>query len=501
MAPTESYKSLMKSMQRYYLLEQVLLVQRWDSRVMMPPKGINQRSKQLALLSSLQHAEVTNPKIGKLLESLGQEKTSDSLSFHEQRNIYLTKRLYERETQIPEELVEKYTEQAAKTNATWQQAKRQSNYDLFKDSFEKLLALVKERASAIDDKDPLDVLMDAYFEPGMTSAKLEPLFEELKNGLIPLIKKCISSSQQPDPSILKRPCAIEIQKKLSEDAARLIGYDFEAGRIDETEHPFSSGYLKDVRITTHYYDDFGFSFFAVLHEAGHAMYSQAINKDYAYEPIGTGASYGVHESQSRFMENIIGRSLEFWKFYLLRFKTLTREIFQDIDLVSFYHACNYVQLSPIRIFADELTYALHIILRFEMERDLLNDKIDLDDLPGAWNDKVKEYLAIDVVDDAQGVLQDVHWSQGYFGYFPSYELGNLYGAQLLAAMAKDFPDYKDQIAGGNFMGIKGWLDDNVRSHGGLYEPEALIERATGEKPSARYLLTYLTEKYSDIYGL
>lgn len=502
MAINESYKALLKGMERYYLFEQIILNMGWDTRVMMPPKGIEQRSKQLALLRSLQHRELTNPEIGTQLEKTSGDPNFSGLSPQEQRNIAVIDRLYKRETQIPKEFVEKYYTQVSKTEHIWEQAKQTSNYALFKPELEKVVELSKERANYIDStREPFDVLMDNFFEPGMTVNKLETMFEELKRGLLPVIEKCLASSQQPDASILSRKCPIEIQRKVSDDLAHLVGYNLEAGRIDEAEHPFTSGGVQDVRITTHYYEDAVFqSLFAVLHEAGHGMYAQGISLDYAYQPIGDVFSYGMHESQSRFIENIIGRSREFWEYFLPRFKELTGTVFQDVDLNAMHHVVNRVTVSPIRVFADELTYALHIILRFEIERDLLNDKIDLDDLPGVWNEKAKEYLKFDVENDAQGVLQDVHWSAGYFGYFPTYELGNIYSGQLLAAMAKAVPDYKAQIAQGNLKGIKAWLDENIRVHGSLYEPEALIEKVSGEPPRVKYLLDYFTQKYSKIYG-
>lgn len=502
MTINESYSALLKGMERYFLLDQVILNVGWDTRVMMPPKGIEQRSKQLALLRSLQHKELTNPEIGKQLERACSDSNFSGLSSQEQRNIAIIDRLYKRETRIPKEFVEKYYAQVSKTEHLWEQAKQESSYALFKPELEKIVELSKQRANYIDGtKEPFDVLMNSFFEPGMTLKKLETMFEELKKGLLPLIEKCLTSSQQPDASILSRKCPVKIQRKVSDDLAQLVGYDLESGRIDEAEHPFTSGAVQDVRITTHYYDDAVFqSFFAVLHEAGHGMYAQGISLDYAYQPIGDVFSYGMHESQSRFIENIIGRSREFWEYYLPRFKELTGVIFQDVDLNAMHHVVNRVTVSPIRVFADELTYALHIILRFEIERDLLNGKIDLADLPGVWNEKAKDYLKIDVENDAQGVLQDVHWSAGYFGYFPTYELGNIYSAQLLAAMAKDLPDYKAQITQGNLKGIKAWLDENVRVHGSLYEPEDLIEKVTGEPPRVKYLLDYLTRKYSNIYG-
>ena len=328
------------------------------------------------------------------------------------------------------------------------------------------------------------------------------MFNELKEELIPLIQNCVNSPRQPDLSILKHEVPLEIQRKISEDLANFLEYDLERGNITEVEHPFTSGSLDDVRITTHYYEhDVLNSFFSVAHEAGHGMYELEINKDYAYQPVGESVSAGLHESQSRCLENNICRSREFWEYYLPKFKELTGKAFIDLIVDQVYHAVNRAALTPIRVSADELTYNLHIILRFEIERDLLSEKIAVDDLPQIWNKKVKEYLGLDINHDSEGVLQDVHWSAGYFGGFPSYALGNVYAAQFMAALSRDIPDYKSQIREGNLSEINNWLNVHVRQHGSVYDPDELVEKATGEKPNVKYLLSYLKEKFEPLYGL
>jgi carboxypeptidase Taq len=502
MPDNSAYENLMKKMEAYYLLGEISSRLMWDTQTSMPPKGIEQRGKQFAFLRSLAHQRIANSKIKSLLDSIQNSSTFETRPLQEKRNLYLIERLHARETKIPSELVAQSAKQQALTQNVWREAKKKSDYSLFKPEFEKMVELTKQRAEALDaTKDPYDVLIDAYFDPGMTSKKLSIMFEKLKKRLIPLIEKCVASSHQPDTSLAQRACSLEQKQKIAEDVARVVGYDLEAGRIDEAEHPFTTGSLNDVRVTISCQYNLFTVIMIVLHEAGHAMYQQAINKTYAYQPVGEPVSFGVHESQSRFMDNNLGQSREFWTYYLPRLKQQTGTLFEDVDVDTMYFAVNQVALTPLRAPADELTYALHIIVRFEIGKDLLNDKIDLDDLPAIWNAKMKDYLNIDITDDAKGVLQDPHWSSGGFGYFPSYELGNIYAAQIMAAMNKALPDYQEQIISGNFNGIQTWLNENIRQHGNFYDAEDLIEKATGENPSVDYLLEYLETKYSQLYNV
>jgi carboxypeptidase Taq len=281
----------------------------------------------------------------------------------------------------------------------------------------------------------------------------------------------------------------------------LSSEEIAGGRIDETEHPFTCGYYDDVRITTHYYDqDLASSLFSVLHEGGHATYEQNLKREWIYWPIGTACSMGFHESQSRFVENIVGRSREFWIYFLPKLKEFTGNIFSDVKLDQFVHAINRVKPSKIRILADEVTYGLHIFIRFEIERELIGGKITVADLPGIWNQKYKEYLGVDIENDSEGVMQDTHWASGLYGYFPSYALGTIYSGQILAVMKKTVPDWKDQITKGNFYPIKQWLIKNVYSYGNLYNPASLIKHITGEGINVKHYLDYLNEKYSKLYG-
>jgi carboxypeptidase Taq len=298
---------------------------------------------------------------------------------------------------------------------------------------------------------------------------------------------------------------MDIQKRISKYLARFIDYDVESkkagGRIDETEHPFTTGYYDDVRITTHYYENnIASSIFSVLHEGGHAIYDQNLNPDWKYQPIGDSCSLGFHESQSRYLENIVGRSQEFWKYFYPKLKELTGSVFSDVDLDSFVFAINQVKASKIRTEADEVTYCLHVIIRFEIEREIMDDKISVDDLPEIWNQKYLDYLNVEIENDSEGVMQDSHWAGGAIGYFPTYALGNIYSGQILSKMQKDIYDWRNQITKGNLHEVKQWLTENIYRYGNLYDPTDLIKKITDEKLNIQPFLSHLNNKYAKLYG-
>jgi carboxypeptidase Taq len=334
---------------------------------------------------------------------------------------------------------------------------------------------------------------------------LTRIFKTLKAGLKSIIDECQTAQQQPDTSILHRPVSLVSQRRISSAIAQFIGYDVESekagGRIDETEHPFTAGYYDDVRITTHYYENnLLSSIFSTLHEGGHAIYEQNLKPDWMYQPVGASCSLGFHESQSRLVENIIGRSPEFWTSFLPKLKDLTGNIFSDVELNPFVFAINRVQPSKIRIEADEVTYGLHIIIRFEIECDLLDGKVTVAELPAIWNQKYKDYLNVDINHDAEGVMQDTHWANGSIGYFPTYALGNIYSGQILVQMQKKLPDWKNQVTRGNFHHIRRWLVENIHHYGNLYDPADLIKKITGETINSKPYLNYLNDKYAMLYG-
>ena len=479
----------------------------WDMETKMPPGAVEQRSLQLSLLTRIQHQMSTNPKIGKLLAAIQASPDYGAMSQAEKRNIYLINKSYREQTALPEKLVAEIAKQEAVTVNVWKKAKAQKNFAVFKPELQKMLDLSKEAAEILckvkQTKTPYEALIDS-FEPKMTASKITSTFNGLQVGLKRVIGKVQASKSKPDTSVLSMPVPVESQRQIAELLTQTLGYDTcspqARGRIDETEHPFTSGYYDDVRITTHYHvDNFASSIFSVLHEAGHALYELSLNPQWKYQPIGSPCSYGIHESQSRFYENVVGRSKEFWTALMPKLKKAAPSL-AKLELDKFVGAINRVEPSKIRIEADEVTYSLHIIIRFEIERDLFAGKISVDELPQVWNQKYAEYLGMKIQDDSEGVMQDTHWASGLYGYFPSYALGNIYTGQIIAALSKAEPDWRGQLAAGNLGEVNGWLNKNIHSPSDLYDPEELIKKATGKTLNSEAYLTYLNEKYGAIYG-
>lgn len=502
-----NYEKLMEKTKEIAIFNSAQAVLNWDTETMMPPKAIGLRSQQLALLSGMQHKMETNPEIGALLERIERHSNYEKLSAIQKRNIYLIRKNYDEQTKLPEELVMEIAKQRTIAVDVWKKAKAAKNFPMFRPELEKNIELAKKAAEILmkvkKTKTPYDALID-IFEPKMTAEEITKVFDELREGLVTLIKKCETSPKQPDVSFLKRRIPIDVQRKIAVALAETVLYDVTSknsgGRIDETEHPFTNGYYDDVRITTHYFEDmFASSVFSILHEAGHAIYEQDLNPEWMYQPVGTGCSSGFHESQSRFVENIIGRSREFWTYFLPKLKELAGKTLSDVTLDKFVHAINQVKPSKIRVEADEVTYCLHIIIRFNIERDLFAGKITVKELPEVWNQSYKKYLGIKIENDSEGVMQDTHWASGYYGYFPSYALGNVYTGQLLASMEKDTPDWRKQLEKGNFKPVKQWLAEKVHKQGNLYDPPALIKRITGKELTVKPYLNYLNEKCSKLY--
>jgi len=503
-----SYQKLLEKTKNITILNSAAAILHWDMETMMPPKGIKLRSLQMSMLSRIGHKISTDPEIGRLLEEIMKHPKYGELDAVHKRNLYLINKNYDEQTKLPEELVAETSKQEAITIDTWKKAKAAKDFLKFKPELEKLVNLKKQAAEILmkvkETATPYDALID-IFEPKMTSQNISKVFGELKDGLISLLRKCEESPKQPNTSVLKRQVPIETQRKIGKLLTEFIGYDTESkesrGRIDETEHPFTTGYYDDVRITTHYHpNNFASSIFSILHEGGHAMYEQNLKGEWMFQPVGEGCSMGFHESQSRFVENIVGRSREFWMYFMPKLKSLVGRVLSDVDLDDFVHAINHVTPSKIRIEADEVTYCLHIIIRFNLERDLFADKITIDELPQIWNESYRQYLGVTVKDDSEGVMQDTHWANGYYGYFPSYALGNIYSGQILASMEKELQDWREQISNCNFGNVKQWMVKNVHSSGNLYSPAELIKRITGRELAVDPYLSYLNKKYSGLYG-
>jgi carboxypeptidase Taq len=503
-----AYKRLMTRTKDLIILQSAECIIHWDMETMMPPKAVEQRSQQLALLSRIKHKMSTSRETEKLLNAIAANPQYDALSEVEKRNVYLTKKNYDEQTALPEKLVSEIAKQQAITINTWKRAKAAKNFDLLKPELERLVALTRQAAQILmrvkETATPYDALIDDY-EPKMTANTITATFNQLQQGLTALLMKIQNAPTQPDTSILRVNIPVETQRKIAKALTQTLGYDttspIAGGRINETEHPFTSGYYDDVRVTTHYHpDNFTSAIFSVLHETGHALYEQNLNQNWKYQPTGSPCSYGIHESQSRLYENIIGRSREFWTHWLPKLKQITAPTLANIKLDQFVHAINAVKPSKIRTEADEVTYNLHVIIRFQIETDLFADKIAVAELPEIWSQKYEEQLGVNVENDSEGVMQDTHWASGYYGYFPTYALGNIYSGQLLATFAKDIREWRNQIAEGKLENIKGWLIKNVHTYGALYDPADLMSSITGKKLDAAPYLRYLQEKYSGLYG-
>ncbi len=501
------YQKIMEKAKNQLVLGSAESIVSWDMETMMPPKAIKLRSEQLALLSRIKHKMSTDPDIGNLLEKIMRHPEYDKFDEVQKRNIYLAKKNYDEQTKLPEELVAEIAKQQAITVDIWKKAKASKDFAMFRPELEKLVDLNKKAAEILKEvketATPYDALID-IFEPKMPAKTITKVFDKLREGLVSILRKCETAPRQPKIGVLKHKIPVNAQRQIAKALAETVGYDVTSknagGRIDETEHPFTTGYYDDVRITTHYHEDnFTSSIFSVLHEAGHALYDQGLKPEWIYQPVGTSASSGFHESQSRFVENIIGRSREFWVYFLPELKKITGSALADVGLDAFVHAVNQVKPSKIRIEADEVTYGLHIIIRFDIERDLFADKIEVKELPEIWKQKYKEYLDVKIENDSEGVMQDTHWASGLYGYFPSYALGNIYSGQILTQMQKDLPNWRKQLEKGNFKNIKEWLTRNVHSYGKLYDPADLIKEITGKGLDVKPYLNYLNEKYSNLY--
>ena len=471
----------------------------WDSRTKMPKKGVAARSEALGTLSSTVFQMQVSPEMRAFLEEL--EAGKDQLDLKTRRMLEISRKFYDLNQKIPAARFHQFVVLRTQAEAVWQEAKEKSDFAMFSPYLAKIVDMTKEFIGYWGHKDHLyDTLLDMY-EEGLTVSVLDPLFANVRKQTIAILDQ-IKDAPKPDKHFLERRFDPEKQRQFSEFILHQMGYDFDAGRLDETVHPFATGIAPgDVRVTTKYLPNFfNSALFGSIHEGGHALYEQNISDDLAGTPLHTGVSMGIHESQSRFWENIIGRSHEFWQRYFPDLQKMFPDELSDVTTDQFYKAVNAVEPSFIRIEADEVTYNLHIMLRYELEKALITGDLKVADLPGAWNDKMQDYLGITPPNDSEGVLQDVHWSDGSFGYFPSYSLGNIYGAQMIRALGKDIPDYREQVAKGEFSSIRHWLKTHIHQYGSLYKPDEILRKATGEGVDTSAIFDYFNRKFGRIYG-
>lgn len=501
MTMNETFERLKEKLALVSDLRHAAAVLAWDQETYMPPKGAEARAQQLATLSKLAHEFFTSDEIGELLDRLEPQVRDLPYDSFEASLVRVTKRLYERERKIPTELVEQLARATSLGTEAWKQARKESNFSLFRPHLEKILDLTVQKAEALGyDEHIYDALLDLY-EPEMRASRVKRLFDELRARLVPIVQ-AIAEREPPDDSVLKQEFDERKQWDFGLAVIRDFGFDFERGRQDKSAHPFTTAFsVNDVRITTRVQRDyFPTAFFGTLHECGHALYDQGFDPQLERTPLASGASLSVHESQSRLWENLVGRSRPFWEGYYPKLQETFPAQLGDVELDRFYRAINRVEPSLIRVEADEVTYNLHIMLRFELELQLVERKLPVSDLPEVWNAKMKEYLGVEPPNDAQGVLQDIHWSGGAIGYFPTYTLGNLLSAQLFQSAQRDIPDLIEQIRSGRFQELLGWLREKIHKHGRKFPPMELIRRATGRELETESYLKYIREKYSEIYG-
>lgn len=475
----------------------------WDLRTGAPRKGVDIRSETLGMLSTEMFKLMISDEMGQLLQFFAAEDKLKQLEDNDRRLVEECRKNYELNRSVPADRYREYSILAAQAESKWEDAKEHSDFAGFEPYLSKIVDMKREFIGYWGVKDTeYDTLLDQY-EPGMTVEKLDAVFDRLKKRLVPLLSKIQASSNQPDKSFLDGVFDVKQQEKFSLFILGQMGYDFDAGRLDESVHPFATGLNPgDVRITTHYLqDDVTSAIFSSLHEGGHALYEQNIAPELAGSLLSGGTSMGIHESQSRLWENKIGRSRAFWDRYYDDLQQHFPDRLAKVTAEQFYQAVNRVENSLIRIEADELTYNLHIIIRYEIEKMLFNEKLDVKRLPEVWNAKYKDYLGLLPPNDGLGVLQDVHWSGGDFGYFASYSLGNMYAAQILVTLRNELPNLDELIAAGELEPIKQWLTERIYRYGKSRTPSELIVAITGEELNPDYLADYLEEKYTSIYKL
>ncbi|MFQ6053879.1 MAG: carboxypeptidase M32 [Candidatus Bathyarchaeia archaeon] len=474
----------------------------WDQQTYIPRKGHEGRAEVIGKLARMTFELLVSPRMAEFIEELDRPEVKDGLSEQDRAMIRVLAKEHRRRKAIPPDLYEQFVVTTSRAQAVWQEARARSDFELFRPHLEKIVEFVRQFAELYGYKEnPYDALIEDY-EPGMTARELTGIIKRLREELVPFVRRLLDEGQRPRTDFLQGEFPIEKQEELTLRALRAMGYDFEAGRQDTTAHPFTITIgPNDVRVTTRFdpHDPLS-ALFGSIHEGGHALYDQGIAPELQWTGLDEGASMGIHESQSRTWENLVGRSLPFWGFFYPTMQELFPQ-FRAVPLDDFYRAVNLVEPSLIRVEADEVTYNMHIMLRFELEEALLNRRIEVEELPELWNGAMREYLGVVPPDDARGVLQDIHWSSGYLGYFPSYMLGNLYAAQIFAAAKREIPDLEEKIARGELLPLREWLKEKIHRHGRIYEPKELLERVTGEGPNPGHFMNYITEKFSEIYRL
>jgi carboxypeptidase Taq len=497
----ESFLELKRRLSEVNDLAKAQSLLMWDQRTMMPPQGGPVRAEQLATLSGLAHDRFTSDEIGALLETLSDYESSLPQESDEASLIRVARRDYDRERRVPADLRTDLTRAAANGYAAWVEARARSDFASFLPYLERNVELRRRYAECFEADEPYDALLDDY-EPGMKATEVREVFDVLKPELISLVRAVADRQDAVDNSFLRGSFEADRQRRLSLAVLEALGFDRDSWRLDETEHPFANSLAtSDVRLTTRFKEhDVSDAFFSTMHEFGHGVYEHNVDPALERTLLCRGASMALHESQSRLWENLVGRSRAFWSFFYPTFQSLFPE-FEEVDEDAFYRAVNKVEPGHIRVESDEVTYSLHIILRFELEQELLSGELQPRDLPDVWNARMQEYLGVTVPDDARGVLQDMHWSAGSLGYFPTYALGNVLSVQIWEQAVAAMPDLTEKIGRGEFADLREWLRDQLYRHGRKLKPKELVERITGSGMDPAPYLRYLSEKVGEVYAV
>ena len=471
----------------------------WDQETYMPPKGAEARARQQATLAGIVHGMATSEEFGILMKKLS---TDASLSEREKKNVEIALADYKKRKKYTTDFVETMSRTVSQCFNAWHKAKEENNFASYAPHLEKLFDLKKKECDMLGyDAHPYDAMLDQY-EPGTKTADVDALFKDVRAQLVDFVKQ-IAAAQQNDDSFMYKHYPKNKQWDFGITLLKQMGYDFDAGRQDIAPHPFSVNFnSNDVRVTTRINEsDLSEMIWSTIHEGGHALYEQGEPAEEYGLPLGEAISLGIHESQSRLWENNVGRSFAYWEAnYPLIQKTFPENL-DKLDATAFYKAMNLVKPSLIRTSADELTYHFHIMVRFEIEKGLIEGKLNVKDLPEIWNTRYKEYLGIDVPSDTKGVLQDVHWSHGSVGYFPTYSIGSFYAAQFFAQAKKEISGLENEIRSGNMKPLLLWLREKIHRHGRFYTAPELCQKITGEKLNFKYFMDYAVKKYSGIYNL
>jgi carboxypeptidase Taq len=472
----------------------------WDQQTYMPVGAAAARGQQAATLSALAHELLTDGRVSDLLSAL---EDSELAGEADRALLRVTRRHHDQAAKLPEEFVREWASLTSEAQQVWVQAREDDEFSAFEPVLARIIDLSRQQAEYLGYQDhPYDALLDLY-EPGATTAQIRELFAPLRDETVDLVERIAQAPDQLSDEVVRRDYPELLQEQFGREVASQFGFDFITGRLDQAVHPFAISLdSSDVRITTRYQrNHLNAAVFGIFHEAGHGMYEQGIAPELDRSPLAGGVSLGVHESQSRLWENLVGRSLGFWQGAYPRLQELFREPLAGVTVDSFYEAINTVSPSLIRVEADEVTYNLHIMIRFELELALLEGSLAVSDLPAAWNEKYHDYLGITPPNDTLGCLQDVHWAAGLIGYFPTYALGNLMSVQLFEAAGRAHPELQAEIRSGDFVNLLGWLRKNVHEHGSVHEPQDLLLKATGSKLDAGPYVNYLRTKFGALYGL